>query len=176
METIADPLWTYALGVYARPGVADTCLTLQDEQGMDVNLLLLCLWCGMEGPGELDRPTLVRCLSAVHDWQRQVVAPLRVVRRRLKAGLPGVPSEEALGLRDAVAGVELQAEQGEQRLLARALAGLPPRPPGLDGQAATSANLLRYAELAGIPLTATVRARLDSLVAAARVPGEPSLL
>lgn len=176
MQTIADPLWTYALRIYARPGVADTCLALQDEQGMDVNLLLLCLWCGMEGPGDLDTPTLARCLGAVHDWQRQVVVPLRVVRRRLKAGLPDVPAEEALGLRDAVAAVELQAEQGEQRLLARVLTGLPPRPPGLNGQASAMGNLQRYGELAGVPLTATVRARLDSLVAAARVPDDPPLL
>ena len=32
--------WAFALAIYARPGVAEACLTLQNEAGLDVMLLL----------------------------------------------------------------------------------------------------------------------------------------
>ena len=33
-----------AAALYAQPGVADACLKLQDEFGLDVNLVLFCIW------------------------------------------------------------------------------------------------------------------------------------
>ena len=32
--------WAFALAIYARPGVAEACLALQNEAGVDVMLLL----------------------------------------------------------------------------------------------------------------------------------------
>ncbi|MGB6637399.1 MAG: DUF2390 domain-containing protein, partial [Bradyrhizobium sp.] len=31
--------WAFALAIYAKPGVAEACLTLQNEAGVDVMLL-----------------------------------------------------------------------------------------------------------------------------------------
>ncbi len=46
-----DPLWRFALDLYARAGVAPACLTLQDDAGADVTLVLYLLWCAMTGHG-----------------------------------------------------------------------------------------------------------------------------
>lgn len=37
-------LWQFAIHTYARPGMEALCLELQDRQGVDVALLLWCLW------------------------------------------------------------------------------------------------------------------------------------
>ena len=33
--------WAFAVDIYARPGVADACLNLQNEAGVDVMMLLV---------------------------------------------------------------------------------------------------------------------------------------
>ena len=43
LETSAA-LWDYAVAVYARPGVRELCLRLQDEHKLDVNVLLAAAW------------------------------------------------------------------------------------------------------------------------------------
>ena len=49
----AASFWAFSLEFYARPGVAEACLALQDRHGLDVNILLLCCWLGWSGRGRL---------------------------------------------------------------------------------------------------------------------------
>lgn len=99
-----NPLWQYALEVYALPGVEPALLCLQDDYGLDINWLLACLWmAGQHRP--LSEKTLNTGLLRVSAWQRECVQPLREVRRYLK-GLPG-----PAGFREAVKQLELEAEQ-----------------------------------------------------------------
>ena len=39
-----SPFWRFSLRFYRRRGVADACITLQEQAGVDVNLLLFLLW------------------------------------------------------------------------------------------------------------------------------------
>ncbi|MGZ3308467.1 MAG: DUF2390 domain-containing protein, partial [Xanthobacteraceae bacterium] len=39
-----SPFWRFSLRFYRQPKVADTCIALQEERGVDVNLLLFLLW------------------------------------------------------------------------------------------------------------------------------------
>ena len=43
-ESVASPFWQFSLAFYRQPGVADACIRLQEEAGVDVNLLLFLLW------------------------------------------------------------------------------------------------------------------------------------
>ena len=36
--------WAFALDIYARAGVADACLTLQNEAGVDVTMMLMVIF------------------------------------------------------------------------------------------------------------------------------------
>ena len=40
----AETLWDFAQRVYRREGVASLCLRLQDDHGLDVDIVLACLW------------------------------------------------------------------------------------------------------------------------------------
>ncbi len=99
------PFWDFSLALYARPGIAPACLTLQDSHGQDVNLLLFCCWVGEP----LTAAALAEADALVAPWRTQVVQPLRAVRRWLKT------RDEPL--RQAVAAQELAAEQRQQAML-----------------------------------------------------------
>ncbi|MEX2629461.1 MAG: TIGR02444 family protein [Tistlia sp.] len=130
-----NPFWAFSLATYGRPGVAEACLALQDRLGLDVNLLLFCLWAGRCGH-RLSATELAALATAAGPWQQGVVVPLRGVRRRLKGAAD--PAQEAL--RQRIKRDELEAERLEQELLHRAL----PLAPGVDDPAAARANLLAF--------------------------------
>lgn len=107
---MSNPLWDYSLATYRLEEVAQSCLALQDNFGMDVNLLLYAAWLAH----------MERCLSGVHltgldaliaDWRDDMVKPLRVLRRQLQ-GLP--LSEDS---RSKVKVLELSAEQQQQDMM-----------------------------------------------------------
>jgi uncharacterized protein (TIGR02444 family) len=135
-----NAFWAFSLSFYAAPGVAETCLALQDEAGVDVNLLLFALWHAASGRGILDEAALAGAAAATAEWRGCVVEPLRAVRRFLKGAAP----ESAL--RAAVKAAELQAEEAAQRHLA-ALAAPVGRQPA-EGEGALALD--RFLAFAGV--------------------------
>jgi uncharacterized protein (TIGR02444 family) len=111
-------LWRFSLAFYALPGVAEALVGLQDRGGFDVNLILFALWLGISGRGRLDRAALAAAAQATQVIQKDIVEPLRMLRRRLKHH----PEKDVQLLRDGVKALELAAEKGAQMRLAR-LAG-----------------------------------------------------
>lgn len=112
-EDFAELAWTRICAVYAEPGLANACIELQDAYGVDVPLLLLLDHADRLGFG-ISAPDFAAFLKASAMWQGDVVAPLRAIRRDMK-GRYG--SAEDLALREAVKGLELQAERIEVRRL-----------------------------------------------------------
>ena len=78
-------LWNFALELYARPGVEQACLELQDA-GCDVCLLLTAAW--LQGRGVRCLDERLRALTELAGpWQREVVSPLRQTRRHWRLSL-----------------------------------------------------------------------------------------
>jgi uncharacterized protein (TIGR02444 family) len=134
--------WNFSLKLYGRPGVAPACIALQDGLGLDVNLLLYCCWHGRANR-KLEEADLRRAIAAVAGWQRDVVQPLRAVRRRLKAGVPPISAAESEALRRKVNDLEIEGE----RIAQAALEALPAPPAGR--RLAVKANLALYLTLMG---------------------------
>lgn len=108
-------LWEFSLSLYARTGVAEACLRLQDEQGVNVNLLLWCMWlerCGWE----LDSARLRSAQKLIHAWDEHYVIPLRQLRRRMKAEF-GVQDSGIEQVREQIKQAELLAEKQIQTWL-----------------------------------------------------------
>jgi uncharacterized protein (TIGR02444 family) len=114
----ADEFWAFSLDVYARPGVAAACLRLQDELELDVNLVLLCCWLARSGRGRLNEDDLAAAEARAAPWRREIVEPLRAVRRALKTMVDAASAS----LYAEIKHLELRAEREEQgRLLAGSL-------------------------------------------------------
>lgn len=88
--------WDWAVEVYARPGVAEACLDLQDRYGQNVPLLLWAIW---RGGGIID------AVDTATMWESEVIGPLRYARRNLKRFGNFEP------LRERIKADELEAER-----------------------------------------------------------------
>lgn len=118
MNAGESAFWLFSLQFYRRPGVAEVCLSLQDNAGCDVNLLFFILFLSIhERRLTADE---VRCIEAcIGDWRRRVVQPLRAIRRDLKGGILPVDAQAAEALRSAIKRDELAAERVQQETLER---------------------------------------------------------
>lgn len=131
-----ERLWRFALALYARPGVADTLIRLQDRAGRDVNLMLFCLWLGAVEGRRLDPAGLAAAEAAIRPFAA-IAAQLRGLRRSLKR----TPDGDLQALHRRILGLEIAAERGVQQCLnAAALRG----PATDDPLAAAAANLALY--------------------------------
>ena len=141
-------LWSWAVRAYARPGVQELCLSLQDDDGQSVCLLL---WAGWRGP--VDAETLEAAVDTAKTWHRTALDPVRAVRRTLKKPIPDMDDARRLALREEIKRVELSAERG----LLDELEAIS-RPPGASfGRASSRIGLL------AVPTIATSTMRSPSI-------------
>lgn len=108
-ELPAERFWEYSLAVYSKPGVAQNCLKLQDNHGLNVNLLLLCHWLVTQ-----EYPVSDEVLSALSDAVAVTERTLSKHRANRKAA-KGSPQYEALKEQ------ELTLEREQQAALVDAL-------------------------------------------------------
>jgi uncharacterized protein (TIGR02444 family) len=105
---MSKSLWDFSVDLYARSGVADCCLQLQDERGTDVCLLLVALWLERRGvAATAERIAQLERLAT--PWQAAVGTPLRQLRRAWRAA--AAEDIELTELRRQLATLELQAER-----------------------------------------------------------------
>ncbi|MCB1501233.1 MAG: TIGR02444 family protein [Bauldia sp.] len=128
------PLWQHAVALYARPGVAPTCLRLQDTFGVDVVVLLTVLHALARGRA-LREEDIRRADTAVRDWRRDVVRALRNVRRHVKTVPVDGGTDALAALRRSVQAAELDAERIEFAMLDCWLGELPRGAPALSARA-----------------------------------------
>lgn len=145
-------LWDWALEAYARQPVAEACLHLQDAHGQNVPYLLWAAWMAQQGRSA----DLKIAAGVMRGWDRDVGAPLRGVRRALKAPRPPVDEISKETFREAVKAVELRGERVLMESL-EALAGPP------TASASLVEGLVAAAEASGDPPR---RAALESLASA----------
>jgi uncharacterized protein (TIGR02444 family) len=112
-----NQLWDFATKIYSSPEVEEACLSLQDRRGLDVNLIIFCIWVAASGRGTLTEEEMTTGIDAGIVWQSQVVGPLRHVRRFLKG--PIAPADGRLGaeLARVVSESELYSEHMEIQIL-----------------------------------------------------------
>ncbi|MCO7216541.1 TIGR02444 family protein [Halomonas sp. OfavH-34-E] len=156
-----SPLWDFALAIYARPGVEQACLTLQDEHGWDVCELLWRCWLYQQGAQAGALP------SQVAAWQREVTQPLRRLRRDLKPQAQADP--QVASVRSRIKQAELEAEQQCLQMLMKislnelAFSPIPARLQGLENVLLSSQQRQKKTQLMAIR---SVESQLDPLPAA----------
>lgn len=142
-------LWPFAVHVYALPGVSGLCLRLQDEHGLDADVLLAILWRTCQGAA-VDDSALDRLLAAA--------APIRPRVQELRALRRAVGSDHAQEPRwretyEHLKAAELAAEHVELSMLEVSLTADSPAPPqsaaGHQPAALALAALVLFAERSG---------------------------
>jgi len=115
-----NPLWRFSLAHYNKPEVANSCLRLQDNYGLDINLLLYGLWLATRQKA-LDMQEVEKH-QPLRQCREEVLLPLRSARyamRRIgmRTGRPRLYSQ--------LKAVELEVESIEQKLLFRMTPAMP---------------------------------------------------
>jgi uncharacterized protein (TIGR02444 family) len=153
--------WQFSLRLYGQPEVAATCLALQDQQGVDVNLLFFILFLATN-ERRITADEIRRVDAHIHAWRTRVVQPLRAIRRNLKGGIAPIDTTAAEALRSAIKRDELQAERLQQEILER---DFPPVSLGAHApvRVAAEANIAAYGEIIGTLPAAPVNTLLAAL-------------
>ncbi len=113
----SNPFWTFSLAVYKSPGVAAECLALQDNLGIDVNVLLFCAYLAAVESIALRTDQIDDIQEVVQEWQKGIVRPLRTARGYLKIFSEQAHDAKVAALRIAVKTAELESERVEQCFL-----------------------------------------------------------
>lgn len=131
-------LWDWAVVAYAAPGVGDACLALQDSHEQNVPVLLWSGWVAATGR-KPDAETIEAACDTARAWDSVVVAPLRSVRRTLKAPIPDIDDGPREAVRNRIKALELEAEKHLlEALEALAPESAGPARPAIDALVATA--------------------------------------
>jgi uncharacterized protein (TIGR02444 family) len=159
-----SPFWRFSLRFYRQPEVADACITLQEQAGVDVNLLLFLLWHATQEKA-LSTAEISELEARIAPWRNTTVVPLRSMRRALKSPPALVGGATAELFRTKIKAAELEAERLQQEAM-HALAA-----PSLLGKGAASleaaarANMAAYAALCGAPFPSSASETLLAALA-----------
>lgn len=162
--------WAFALAIYARPGVAEACLALQNEAGVDVMLLLMTTFAAVKRRTLLSTDEIRALDEACRPWREQIVRKLQTIRNELKTGPRPGPSEATEALRSKIKALELEAEKLENQLLAECLPlKSPEHDPIEPGQLRTVVFevVAHFADKRNIELDARLSSSIDAVVKAA---------
>lgn len=167
---LAAESWAFALAIYARPGVAEACLTLQNEAGLDVMLLLMAAFAAVKHRIIL-APDEIRSLDeACTPWREQIVRRLRTIRIELKTGPQPAPNGETEQLRSKVKALELEAEKLQNQLMAVCLPLGPAEQEAVKPEqlrAVLSDVVMLFAGGRGATLNDNLSSSIDTIVEAA---------
>ena len=111
-----SPFWRFSLRFYRQPKVADACIALQEEAGVDVNLLLFLFWHATRRRA-LSAAEVAELEARIGVWRDTTVIPLRAVRRALKSPPALVAPATAELFRTKIKAVELEAERLQQEAM-----------------------------------------------------------
>lgn len=111
-----NPFWEFATWAYSQPGGEKALLSLQSRMGLDINMILFCVWLAYRGSNGNDLAQhLAAALKLSREWQRTLVEPVRTCRENLKViiegpDLIGRNREAATALRERLKANELDLE------------------------------------------------------------------
>ena len=84
----------FSYAVYTAPGVEEECLCLQDDHGVDVNVLMFCVYVAVVAKIRLSAQDVADIDNEVVGLRDGVILPLRACRRTLKQGVAALQPEE----------------------------------------------------------------------------------
>lgn len=159
------PFWRFSLHFYRQAGVFDACIALQDDCGIDVNLLLFLFWLASDDR-QLSTEDVELLDDNVRDWRNLTIVPIRDARRKLKGAATLVAPAKQEAFRTKVKAIELDAERLQQEALYEFTQS---GPLGVEAprSAAGRANVMAYEHVLGLsfpkPATDVLIAAFDAI-------------
>jgi uncharacterized protein (TIGR02444 family) len=157
----SSPFWTFSLGYYRGAGVSEACLELQDNCGVDVNVVLFLLWQATQRR-QLGAVQVKALAEKVGPWQIDVIGPIRGLRRMLKGNAPLLDKGSAELFRTKIKAIELEAERLQQEAMCAMATGMTTEA-AASVEAAARASIAAYES---VSVSAFTPAAVDTLIGA----------
>ncbi len=170
MSAEFERFWNFSVRTYRSDGVPEASLSLQNDYGADVNMLLYCCWVGVVA-GRFDGDLFARASQFSTLWANHVVIPLRSSRTWMKhsgCAVEPMQTDACMELRDGIKSVEFEAEKLQQEALQSLLSVSEPR--ALDRNQILSdmkENLKQYATYASFDVCSDVETKFNVVIDAA---------
>jgi len=161
-EGKSSPFWRFSLRFYREPKVAEACIALQEEAGIDVNLLLFLLWHATHAHA-LTAAEVASLEARIGAWREMTVVPLRAVRRALKTPPALVEGGAAELFRTRIKSAELEAERLQQEAMFDLARDKLLGRPAASTEEAARGNIAAYAANAAKPFS---KPAVETLLAA----------
>jgi uncharacterized protein (TIGR02444 family) len=143
-----SPLWRFSLELYRAPGFSDACIRLQDEVGLDVNIIFFLLW-NASLKKQFSADDVQATDHAVAAWREIAVIPIRNIRRALKDA-PVLPDPGVVeDYRTKIKAIELEAERLEHQALSDFFQEAAPGAAASSATEAARANITAYENYLG---------------------------
>jgi len=158
--TISDhPLWRFSVKIWDHETAQRALQALENNYGLNPNVLLFCCWFGAAGQGRLTRDDINQLLTATAHWHERIVLSLQRLSKQ------ATRSED---IYQAIAAETVVALHIEQLMLAEAL-GKFTRNTRNTNQKLTDAckNIALYVKMAQTPINPTTHDAIYQIVAIA---------
>lgn len=116
MQGNAEKLWQFAVAIYEIEAVKAACLRIQARYGLSISLVLGAIWLGAKGHGRMGATDMEDAIRRAMEWHREVIEPMRALRRKLRQQPPKGIEDDTHELRRELLESELKAERIEQEL------------------------------------------------------------
>lgn len=83
IDALDNPFWRFSCALYAEPVIQKVFLRLQEQKGLNINLLLYCFWLGF-AVTPLSKEDFLKTCDQVNQWHQEITNPLRALRKHLK--------------------------------------------------------------------------------------------
>ena len=168
----SNSFWDFSIQLYAKPGVEQACLAMQNKFGLDVNNVLFCLWHG-QLYGEFPNSTLSQMIVFTNEWRTNVVQPLRSARSWMKGKENLIDASEGSfeNLRSSIKKLELQAELLQQNQLQSLVSGMPENEVDDPNQAMLN-NLQNYLVVADLQSEQSLLTHFEVVLSALERTGD----
>jgi uncharacterized protein (TIGR02444 family) len=166
-EIPSHPFWDFALPLHETKGVGEAVIAMQDRHGVNVNVMLLSCWVGATGRGRLGEGGVRKAIEAAEVWNRDVVQPLRNVRRVMRPGIPPIDKAISDSLRRRILDIEIDCERAEIVMLGQALDRAVNKGTPQSRAEDVAANLRDYFRALGVKPSDDDFAYLHTLIGAA---------
>ena len=165
-----ENFWDFSVRTYRTAGVPEACLSLQNNYGADVNMVLYCAWLAATA-GPFDDQLFNRTSKFSTRWADNVVKRLRSARtwmKRTGCASEPVSTDACMELREEIKDVEFAAEKMQQEAL-ESMSPIDRNRPCTSSELVDDvvANLMRYLAYQEISANDDVRQKLDIIVRAA---------
>lgn len=114
MTLPSHEFWRYSLKLYSKNIVKDICLDLQNQFGVNINIILFCCWHTATSRGPLSTEQIQLLISTTDSWHCEITQGLR----HLRALISNLPEQNwTSDLRKDILAHELTSEHIEQLLM-----------------------------------------------------------